>query len=347
MELGIYTFGDHNPNPITGEAATPKEKLRQTIELATLADELGLDVFAVGEHHRPDMAISSPAVVLAAAAQATGRIRLSSATTVLNTLDPVRVYEDFATLDLLSGGRAEIIAGRGSFTENFDLFGYDKADYDALFAEHLDLLLQLNRSERLTWNGRFRPAINEAEVAPRAERPIPIWIGVGGTPHSFARAGHLGLPLNIAILGGPAHFVPLANLYRSAAAQAGHPEGTIRVAVSSHGYLGDDGDQARAEHWELYSRNMRKGLKNRFPGREIPRSYYDMEVGPHGGIFAGNAKETVAKIRWERELLGIDRLLLQFDFGGVPFKHVKHSVEILGTEVLPEIRKAFPTARSP
>lgn len=345
MELGIYTFGDHNPNPVTGEAATPKEKLRQTIELAKLADELELDVFAVGEHHRPDMAISSPAVVLAAAAEATERIRLSSATTVLNTLDPVRVYEDFATVDLLSGGRAEIIAGRGSFTENFDLFGYDKADYDALFAEHLDLLLQLNRSAALTWSGRFRPALQDAEVAPRAERQIPIWLGVGGTPASFHRAGRLGLPLNIAILGGPGHFVALANLYRAAAAKAGHPESAVRVAVSSHGHLGDDGDRARQDHWELYSRNMRKGLKNRFPGREIPRAYYDQEVGPHGGIFAGDARETVAKIKWERDLLGIDRLLLQFDFGGVPFKDVKRSVEILGTEVLPEIRKAFPTAR--
>ena len=345
MELGIYTFGDHNPNPVTGESVTPKDKLHQTIELAKLADELGLDVFAVGEHHRPDMAISSPAVVLAAAAQATERIRLSSATTVLNTLDPVRVYEDFATVDLLSGGRAEIIVGRGSFTENFGLFGYDKADYDALFVEHLGLLQELNRSERVTWKGRFRPALNDAEVAPRTERPIPIWIGVGGTPQSFARAGKLGLPLNIAILGGPSHFVPLANLYREAAIQAGHRETTTRVAVSSHGYLGDDGDEARQEHWELYSRNMRKGLRNRFPGREIPRSYYDLEVGPHGGIFAGDAKETIAKIKWERQLLGIDRLLLQFDFGGVPFKHVKRSVEILGTEVLPEIRKAFPVAQ--
>jgi probable LLM family oxidoreductase len=345
MELGIYTFGDHNPNPVTGDSVTPKEKLRQTIELAKLADELGLDVFAVGEHHRPDMAISSPAVVLAAAAEATERIRLSSATTVLNTLDPVRVYEDFATLDLLSGGRAEIIAGRGSFTENFDLFGYDMADYDALFVEHLGLLRELNRSGSVTWKGRFRPALTEAEVAPRTERPIPIWIGVGGTPQSFARAGHLGLPLNIAILGGPAHFVPLASLYRTAAAEAGHPDGATRIAVSSHGHLGDDGDQARAEHWELYSRNMRNGLRNRFPGREIPRAYYDQETGPHGGIFAGDAKETVAKIRWERDLLGIDRLLLQFDFGGVPFKHVKRSVEILGTEVLPEVRKEFPVAR--
>src|SRR5688572_26165242 len=240
MELGIYTFGDHNPNPITGDSVTPKEKLRQTVELAKLADELGLDVFAVGEHHRPDMAISSPAVVLAAAAQATERIRLSSATTVLNTLDPVRVYEDFATLDLLSGGRAEIIVGRGSFTENFDLFGYDMADYDALFAENLGLLQQLNAAGKVTWQGRFRTPLRDAEVAPRTERPIPIWVGVGGTPQSFARAGRLGLPLNIAILGGPAHFVPLANLYRDEARKAGHPEGAVRVAVSSHGHLEDD-----------------------------------------------------------------------------------------------------------
>ncbi|MHB8633189.1 MAG: LLM class flavin-dependent oxidoreductase [Thermoplasmatota archaeon] len=339
MELGIYTFGDHNPNPLTGESVSPATKLAQTLELAQLADELGLDVFAVGEHHRPDMAISSPAVVLAAAAQVTTKIRLSSATTVLNTLDPVRVYEDFATLDLLSGGRAEIIAGRGSFTENFDLFGYDLDDYDRLFAEHLDLLLALNQNAKLTWSGRLRAPLVDAEVGPRAERPLPIWLGIGGTPESAVRAGRLGLPLNIAILGGPERFPPLAKLYRDAAAQAGHP---ARVAVSSHGYLGDDGQAARDEHWEYYSRNMRAGLKNRFPGREIPREYYDYEVGPRGGIFAGDARETVAKIGMERKLLGIDRLLLQFDFGGIPFAKVKRSVEILGTEVLPEVRRAFP-----
>lgn len=186
MELGIYTFGDHNPNPVTGETVSQKEKLRQTLELARLADELGLDVFAVGEHHRPDMAISSPATVLAAASQVTEQIKLSSATTVLNTLDPVRVFEEFATVDLLSGGRVEIIAGRGSFTENFDLFGYDLDDYDSLFAEHLGLLLALNRNARVTWTGRHRPALRDAEVSPRPERPIPIWIGVGGTPQSFA-----------------------------------------------------------------------------------------------------------------------------------------------------------------
>ncbi|HET6398606.1 MAG TPA: LLM class flavin-dependent oxidoreductase [Candidatus Thermoplasmatota archaeon] len=340
MEIGIYTFGDHLPNPVTGEAATPREKLRQAVRLAKLADEVGLDVFAVGEHHRLDMAISSPAVVLAAAAEATQRIRLSSATTVLNTLDPVRVFEDFATLDLLSGGRAEIIAGRGSFTENFELFGHDLKDYDALFVENLDLLLRLNREERVTWQGRFRPPLRDAEAAPRPERPIPVWIGMGGTPQSAARAGRMGLPLNIAILGGPRRFVPFAELYRQSAQQAGHAA-AARLAVSSHGYIADDGAQARAEHWEIYGRNMRKGLRNRFPPMDIPREAYEQETGPHGGIFAGDAKETVEKVLWERRLLGIDRLLLQLDWGGVPFPKVCRGVEILGAEVLPAVRKAL------
>jgi probable LLM family oxidoreductase len=342
MELGIYTFGDILPNPITGETVTAREKMRQTVELARLADELGLDVFAVGEHHRLDMVVSSPAVVLAAAAQATSQIRLSSATTVLNTLDPVRVFEDFATLDLLSGGRAEIIAGRGSFTENFDLFGHDIAHYDALFAEHLDLLLRLNREERVTWQGRFRPPLQDAEVAPRPMRPLPVWLGMGGTPQSAVRAGQLGLPLNIAILGGPERFVPFAELYRKAWAHAGHDPAGARLAVSSHGYLDHDGAAARDAFYELYARNMALGLRNRFPPREVPRAYFDHETGPRGGIFCGDAKETVEKVKWERRTLGIDRLLLQFDFGGIPFRDVRRSVEILGTEVLPEVRKAFP-----
>lgn len=340
MELGIYTFGDINPNPVTGETVDARTKMRQTVELAKLADDLGLDVFAVGEHHRLDMVVSSPAVVLAACAQATQRIKLSSATTVLNTLDPVRVYEDFATLALLSGDRAEIIAGRGSFTENFDLFGYSIQDYDALFAEHLDLLLRLNGSERVNWSGRLRKPLHDAEVGPRPGQPIPIWIGVGGTPQSAVRAGRLGLPMNIAILGGPERFVPLAQTYRNAWDRAGHDPRTCRLAVSSHGYLGDDGPTARADYWEIYSRNMRNGLRNRFPPREMPRAYYDQEAGPNGAIFAGNARETTAKILWQRDLLGLDRLLLQFDFGGIPYKAVRRSVEILGEEVLPAVRKA-------
>ena len=342
VEIGLYTFGDILRDPVTGETRTPKQKMRETVKLAKLADEVGLDVFAVGEHHRLDMVVSSPAVVLAAVAEATTRIKLSSATTLLNTLDPVRVYEDFATLDLLSDGRAEVIVGRGSFTESFSLFGRDMRDYDDLFAENLDLLLQINEQERVTWNGKHRAPLQDAEVAPRAERPLPIWVGVGGTPQSAVRAGLLGLPLNVAILGGPDRFVQLVDVYRRAWAHAGHA-GPPRVAVSSHGLLGDDARQAKDDHIARWGHLMRTGLRNRFPPRQVPNEYLEMETGPQGAVFAGDAKEAIAKIRWEREILGIDRLLLQMDFGGMPYAKVARAVEILGTEVAPAVRKEFPT----
>ncbi|HWG91276.1 MAG TPA: LLM class flavin-dependent oxidoreductase [Candidatus Thermoplasmatota archaeon] len=342
MELGIYTFGDVFPNPFTGEPTSHKQRMRDIVRWAKLADEVGLDVFAVGEHHRLDMVVSSPPVVLASVAEATKRIKLSSSTTLLNTLDPVRVYEDFATLDLLSDGRAEMIVGRGSFTESFPLFGYDLEDYDALFAEKIDLLLKLNTQERVTWQGTYRPPLKDAEISPRAERPIPIWVGVGGTPQSAARAGVLGLPLNLAILGGPQRFPPLIDLYRHAGAQAGHDPAKLRVAISSHGYIGEDGAQAREEHYRIYSGFMRKGLRNRFRPMEIPRDHYEHEAGPRGGIFAGEAKEIVEKIRWEHQLFGHNRTLLQLDWGGIPSAKVERMIEILGTEVAPAVREAIP-----
>lgn len=341
MELGVYTFGDILPDPVTGEAKTPKQKMREIVKLAKLADEVGLDVFAVGEHHRLDMVVSSPPVVLAAIARETRRIKLSSATTLLNTLDPVRVYEDFATLDLLSDGRAEVIAGRGSFTESFDLFGYDIKDYDELFAEKLDLLLELNKSAVVTWEGQRRPSLHAAEIAPRAERPLPLWIGVGGTPQSAARAGYLGLPMNIAILGGPERFTSLVRYHRMGAAQGGHDPKALRLAVSSHGLLGDDPAQAKDDFAIRWAHVMRKGLRNRFPPRDVPRDDLDMEMGPRGAVYAGSAKEAIEKVLWERELLGIDRLLLQMDWGGMPYAKVARSIEILGTEVAPAVRAAI------
>ncbi|MBI4173280.1 MAG: LLM class flavin-dependent oxidoreductase, partial [Candidatus Aenigmarchaeota archaeon] len=238
MEIGIYTFGNLFADR-DGSLPSAGQRLRAIVKLAKLADELGLDVFAVGEHHRPDMAVSSPAVVLAAVAQATAKIRLSSATTVLSTLDPVRVFEDFATLDLLADGRAELLVGRGSFTENYGLFGYRLEDYDELFAEKLGLLLALNKGATVTWRGKFRPALHHAEISPQPERPLPIWVGVGGTPESAIRAGALGVPMNLAILAGPERFVPFAELHRTAATQAGHVR--PKLAVSSHGHLADDG----------------------------------------------------------------------------------------------------------
>ena len=345
MELGLYTFGDLIPDPVTGETRTPGQRMRELVKLGRLADEVGLDVFAVGEHHRLDMVASSPAVVLAAVAEATSRIRLSSATTLLNTLDPVRVFEDFATLDLLSGGRAEMIVGRGSFVESFALFGYDMKDYDDLFAEKLDLLMELNRSERVTWEGHHRPSLRDAEVSPRPGRPLPVWVGVGGTPESAARAGYLGLPMNIAILGAPDRFTSLVQYHRMGAKQGGHDPASLRLAVSSHGLLGDDAAQAKEDFAARWGDLMRKGLRNRFPPREVPREYLEMEMGPRGAMYAGDAKEAIAKIRWERDLLGIDRLLLQMDWGGMPYAKVARSIEILGTEVAPAIRAEFGAGR--
>jgi probable LLM family oxidoreductase len=341
LELGIYTFGSLLADPVTGEVPSAKEKLRQTVKLAKLADEVGLDVFAVGEHHRLDMAISAPPVVLAAIAEATTRIRLSPATTLLNTLDPVRVFEDFATLDLLANGRAELLVGRGSFTESFALFGFNLDDYDELFSEKLGLLLELNKSARVTWKGRLRPSLSEAEISPRPERPLPIWIGVGGSPESFARAGTLGLPLNIAILGGPARFAPLVNLYRRAALSAGRDPASLPVAISSHGLLAEDGSWAKEQYFLRYADLSRKGLRNRFPPREVSRAAFDAEAGPRGAIFAGDARDILEKIAWQREMLGMRRLLLNLEWGGIPYRMVERSVEILGEEVLPVLRERY------
>src|ERR687884_1470680 len=239
MELGIYTFAETTPDPRTGRTVSPRQRLRDLIEEIELADRLGLDVFGVGEHHRPDFAVSAPAVVLAAAAERTQRVRLTSTVTVLSSDDPVRVFQDFATLDLLSGGRAEIMAGRGSFIESFPLFGYDLADYDDLFSEKLELLLALRRSERVTWSGRHRPALDGEGVYPRpVQDPLPVWVAVGGTPKSVVRAGALGLPMALAIIGGmPERFAPFAELHRRAAAEYGHPEPAL--SINSHGFLAD------------------------------------------------------------------------------------------------------------
>lgn len=339
FELGIFTFGHIRRDPVTGEHPSFERKLRQTVELAALADEVGLDVFAVGEHHRLDMAVSAPPVVLAACAEATEHIHLSPATTLLNTLDPVRVFEDFATLDLLSGGRVELLVGRGSFTESWHLFGKDQEKYDELFAENLDLLMQLNKHERVTWEGQHRSPLEDAEISPRPEAPLPIWIGMGGSPGSARRAGRLGLPLNIAILSQPERFAPVTRLYREAAAEAGHDAQALPVAVASHGLVLDDATQARDAYWERYSDLTREGLYNRFPPREVTRAQFDQEVGQQGAILAGDPEEIVDRIRWQRDVLGIDRMLLQLDWGGMPHEMVRRSVELLGTEVAPALRE--------
>ena len=339
FEIGLFTFGEVTADPATGRPIDPAVRLREFVDLAVLADQAGLDVFGVGEHHRPDFAISSPPVVLAAIAQATDRIRLTSTVTVLSTADPVKVFEDFATVDLLSGGRAEITAGRGAYTESFPLFGFDLADYDQLFEEKLGLLLAVNRAERVTWRGRHRPSLDDAGVYPRPVQPeLPVWIAVGGTPASVVRAGRNGLPLYLAILGQPERFAPLAELYRESAAQEGHDPSALRVGVTSHVHVGATSQGARDTFYPYYSRYIGHNMPSA-RGRPLPRDAFDAWAGPRGALFAGSPQEVVDKILWERELLGHDRFLAQIGLGGLPFAETARAIELLATEVLPAVRR--------
>ena len=337
FEIGLFTFGEITADPTTGRPLDPAARLREFIDLAKIADEAGLDVFGVGEHHRPDFAIASPAVVLAAIAQATDRIRLTSTVTVLSTADPVKVFEDFAAVDLISDGRAEITAGRGAYTESFPLFGFDVADYDELFGEKLELLLRVNNDERVTWHGRHRAPLVDAGVYPRPVQPqLAVWIAVGGTPASVARAGRNGLPLYLAILGQPERFAPLADLYRRTGADAGHD--ALRIGVTSHFYVEPTSQGARDTFFPYYSRY----IGNNMPGARgqlLPRDAFDSWAGPRGALFAGSPQEIIDKILWERELLGHDRFLAQVGLGGLPFAETARSIELLATDVLPVIRR--------
>ena len=255
MEIGVFTLADIGPDPLTGKTITVPERLKEIIEAAKLVDEAGLDVFGVGEHHRLDYASSSPAVILAAIAQATKNIRLTSTTSVLSTLDPVRLFEDFATIDLISDGRAEIMAGRGAFIESFPLFGYSTNDYNELFEEHMELLMKLIENETLSWSGKFRPALNHAEIAPRpVQEKLPVWIGVGGTPESAVRAGRFGVGMAMAMLGGDPHrFKPLADIYRQAGMEAGHSLESLTVGITGHAYIAETTEQAKEEFYPYYS----------------------------------------------------------------------------------------------
>jgi probable LLM family oxidoreductase len=326
MELGLVTFADVG-------RLTPQERLQNLLEEVRLADELGLEVFGVGEHHRPDFAVSAPAVVLAAAAVQTSSIRLSSAVTVLSSDDPVRVFEEFATVDLLSGGRAEIMAGRGSFTESFPLFGYDLEDYDDLFAEKLELLLALRSQERVSWSGRLRAPLAGAGVYPRPlQDPIPVWIAVGGTPASVVRAGTLGLPLTIAIIGGePERFVPLVDLYRQASERAGH--GDLPVAINTHAWVGDD----RREFARSYTSMMsRIGRERGWP--PMTEQHYEALRSPRGALTVGSPQEVIEKILLHHEMFSHQRYLAHMSLGEVEHRDVLRSIERFGTEVAPAVR---------
>jgi probable LLM family oxidoreductase len=336
MELGLYTFADIGPG------VDPAQRMRNLMEEIELADQVGLDVFGVGEHHRPEYAVSSPAVALAAAAARTKNIRLTSAVTVLSSDDPVRVFQDFATLDLLSGGRAEIMAGRGSFIESFPLFGYDLGDYDELFAEKLDLLLKLRETERVTWSGRHRAPLADAGVYPRpVQDPLPVWLAVGGTPQSVVRAATLGLPLAIAIIGGqPERFAPLAGLYRETASRAGHDPARLPVSINSHAYVADTFQKAGDEYFPAYAAMMNRIGRERGWG-PMGRRQFEMGRSPRGALVVGSPDEVVEKILFEHGLFGNQRFMAQISVGAMPHDRVMRAIELFGTEVAPAVRKAL------
>jgi len=342
FELGLYTFGDLMPEGYAGKPVGARQRMAEILAAARLADESGLDVFAVGEHHRLDMVVSATSVVLGAIAAATERIRLASAVTILSTADPVLVFEDFATVDLISGGRAEIIAGRGIFTESFPLFGYDLAEQDDLFAEKLELLMQLNAAEHVTWQGRFRSPLKDAPIAPRpAQNRLPIWIGTGGTQSSIVRAGVLGLPLALANISmPPAKLAPLAELYRRAGMEAGHAAGALKVSIGTHMHIRENSQDALNAFYPYYAGYFFTHTPSQWRAVEIARTDYEERAAPHGAIFAGSPQQIVDKILYERELFGHQRFLAQIDIGGLPFVEVARVIELFASKVAPAIRAA-------
>jgi len=340
MEIGLYTFAETTPDPVTGRVVPADQRLRDLMDEAVLAEQVGLDVYGVGEHHRPDFAVSAPAVVLAAIAARTSRIRLTSAVTVLSSDDPVRVFQEFATLDLLSGGRAEVMAGRGSFIESFPLFGYDLDDYDTLFAEKLDLLLALRSTERVTWSGRHRAPLSDRGVYPRPRQgPLPVWVAVGGTPQSAQRAGRLGLPMALAIIGGvPAHFVPMIETYRDAARHAGHDAARLPVGINSHVYVADTSQRAADEFYPSYAEVMtRIGRERGWP--PVTRAQFEAARAPGGALLVGSPQQVIDKILAEHALFGHRRFLAQLTVGSMPHDRTRHAIELMGTRVAPAVRR--------
>ena len=335
MEIGIYTFADVAPGASAGQ------RLRNLVEEMELADQVGLDVFGVGEHHRPDYSVSAPAVALAAGASRTKRIRLTSAVTVLSSDDPVRVFQQFATLDGLSDGRAEIMAGRGSFIESYPLFGYDLEDYDALFAEKLDLLLKLREGEKITWSGALRPSLDNIGVYPRPmQNPLPVWIAVGGTPQSVVRAASLGLPMALAIIGGdPARFAPFFDLYREAAQRAGRDTPRQKLSLNMHGFVADTSQAAKDIFYPPHAEVMNRiGRERGWPPQG--RAQFEASCGPRGHLLIGSPDEVAEKIVNLHKVFNNDRILIQMAIGAMPHKDVLRAIELLGTKVAPSVRAA-------
>jgi probable LLM family oxidoreductase len=340
MQIGIDSFAARFDE--AGLEVRPVDRMRELLERIEHADQVGLDLFGIGEHHKREFLDSAPPVILAAAAARTRRIRLTSAVAVLSAADPVRLFQQFATVDLLSEGRAEMVVGRGSSIEAFPLFGYDLEDYDALFAEKLDLLLTLRENEHVTWSGKFRPALNGEGVYPRPlQDPLPIWLGVGGTPHSFARAGLLGLPLMVAIIGGdPRRFRPLVDLYREAGRRAGFLPGQLKVGVHALGYVAPTRNQAIEEFYPGYLEGLTKAGRERGWG-PVTRAHFDAEISRSGALIVGGPDEVVEKIRFYDEALGgISRLTFQMDLAALPHSTLMRAIELLGTRVAPALREA-------
>lgn len=339
MQIGIDSFAAaHDEN---SRAVEPSVRLRELVDQIEHADQAGLDVFGIGEHHRADFLDSAPAIILAAAASRTRKIRLTSAVTVLSAADPVRVFQQFATLDLLSQGRAEMVVGRGSFIDAFPLFGYDLDDYDSLFEEKLDLLLQIRENEHVHWSGQHRPALTGQGVYPRPlQNPLPIWLGVGGTPKSFARAGVLGLPLMVAIIGGETRrFRPLVDLYREAGARAGHSPDRLTVGVHSLGYVAPTTQEAADEFFPGYARAMTDVGKERgWP--PMTRGAFEAQRGKHGALLVGSPEEVVEKIQRHSEALGgISRLTFQMNVASMPHAKMMRAIDLLGERVAPALRE--------
>lgn len=339
MEIGVSSFVETWPDVDTGEVMSHAQRLREVVEEIVLADQVGLDVYGVGEHHRKDYAASSPAVVLAAAASQTKWIRLTSAVTVLSSADPVRVFQDFATLDAISNGRAEIMAGRGSFIESFPLFGYDLNHYDELFEEKLELLLRIRESEKVTWQGKHRPAIHNLGVYPRpVQNPLPVWIGSGGNSESVVRAGLLGLPLVLAIIGGsPRQFAPLVKLYKEAAAHAGHDVSKLPIGSHSHGFIAEDTETAADKFFPSTQASMNVLGRERGWGY-YDRSTFDAARSFEGALYVGDPETVAQKIIHLRKHVGITRFMLHVPVGTMPHDEVMRAIELLGTEVAPRVR---------
>ena len=342
MEIGIDSFIATLADPVTGALYDPVVRLQNLLEEIELADRVGLDAFGIGEHHREEFLDSAPVVILAAAAARTKRIRLNSAVTVLSAADPVRVFQEFATLDLISKGRAEIVAGRGSFTEAYPLFGLNLRDYDSLFSEKLDLLLKIRESLKVHWSGKHRAPLTGQAVYPRpVQNPLPVWVGVGGTPASFARAGTLGLPLMVAIIGGEPHrFRPLVDLYREAGREAGHAPESLKVGIHAVGYVADSDAQAADDFYPGFARMFTEiGRERGWPPTR--RAHYDAMLGPTGALIIGSVQTVVEKIlHYNKVLGGIARLNLQMSPGTLPHAKALHAIELLGDQVAPLVRKS-------